>query len=58
MGGSPYNCMFSKDGKKIIFTLDGSDTKYLCITSGIEENSTYDTIGAYPNEFEGLVMVK
>jgi hypothetical protein len=58
MSGSPYNCMFSKDGKKIIFTLDGSDTKYLCITSGIEENSTYDTIGAYPNEFEGLVMVK
>jgi hypothetical protein len=58
LSGSPYNCMFSKDGKKIFFTLNGSDHKYLCITSGIEENSTYDTIGSFPNEFDYLVMVK
>jgi len=58
MSGSPYNCMFSKDGKKIFFTLNGSDLKYLCITSGIEENSTYDTIGTFPQEFNRLVMVK
>ena len=58
MSGSPYNCMFSKDGKRIFFTLNGIESKYLCITSGIEENSTYDTIGLFPNEFDGLVMVK
>ncbi len=58
MSGSPYNCMFSKDGKRIFFTLNGSESKYLCVTSGIEESSTYDTIGSFPNEFDGLVMVK
>ena len=58
MSGSPYNCMFAEDGKKIFFTLNGSDHKYLCVTSGIEENSTYDTIGTFPLEFDRLVMVK
>jgi len=56
--GWPDNAMFSKDGSRIYFTLEDSNNKYLCITSGITENSTYDTLGTYPREFHDMIMVK
>ncbi len=56
--GWAYNAMFSNDGGKIYFTLDGNNTKYLCVTDGITENSKYDTLGTYPEEFYDIIMVK
>jgi len=57
--GWPYNAMFSKDGGKIYFTLDGNNNnKYLCVTSSLDENSKYDILGTYPAEFHDMIMVK
>lgn len=56
--GGVYNAMFSKDNGKIYFTLNGSNNKYLCVTDGISENSKYDTLGTYPEEFYDIILVK
>lgn len=56
--GWAYNAMFSKDESKIYFLKEGSDKNYLCVTSGLSEGSTCDTIGALPTEFYDMVMIK
>jgi len=56
--GWAYNAMFSKNESKIYFLKEGSDENYLCVTSGVSEGSTYDTIGALPTAFYDMVMVK
>ena len=56
--GGIYNTMFSKNGNYIYFLLEGDNENYLCVTNGIEEGSSYDTISPIPLEFEDMVMVK
>ena len=56
--GWASNAMFSKNESKIYFTKSGSDVNYLCVTSGVTEGSTYDTIGALPKEIYDMVMIK
>ncbi len=53
-----YNTMFSKSGNNIYFLLEGNTENYLCVTNGIEEGSSYDTISPIPLEFKDMVMVK
>lgn len=57
-GGSPYNALFSKDGSRIYFTQEGYSKQYLCVTDGLAEDSNYDTLGTFPLEFYGMLMVK
>ena len=56
--GWARNAMFSKNESKIYFMKDGSKENYLCVTSGVTEGSTYDTIGALPTAIYDLIMVK
>lgn len=56
--GWVYNTMFSKNYDYIYFLIEGSTSNYLCVTNGITEGSTYDTIGAIPFEFEDMILVK
>ncbi len=56
--GWACNAMFSKNEDKIYFFKEGSDKNFLCVTSGISEGSTYDTIGSFPTEFYDIIMVK
>ncbi len=53
-----YNTMFSKNGNYIYFLLEGNDENYLCVTNGVEEGSSYDTISPVPLEFQDMIMVK
>ncbi len=53
-----YNTMFSKNDNYIYFLLEGNDQNYLCVSSGIEEGSSYDTISPIPLEFKDMVMIK
>jgi len=53
-----YNTMFSANNDKIYFLLEGTDANFLCVTSGITEGSTYDTIGSVPLEMHDMIMVK
>lgn len=56
--GWAYNAMFSKDGGRIYFMIEGSDNNYLCITENLTENCNYDTLGTVPSEFYDMIMVK
>jgi len=53
-----YNTMFSKNNDRIYFLLEGSDVNYLCVTDGIAEGSSYDTISSIPLEFQDMVLIK
>lgn len=53
-----YNTMFSKDGKNIYFLIEGNDQNYLCVTDGINEGCSYDTISSVPLEFKDMIMIK
>jgi len=56
--GWAYNAMFSKDGEKIYFILEGYENQYLCVTESLTENCNYDTLGTIPNEFHDMIMIK
>ena len=56
--GWAYNAMFSKNETMIYFMKEGSNENYLCVTDGITEGSTYDTIGALPTAIYDMIMVK
>lgn len=53
-----YNTMFSANDEYIYFLLEGNDVNYLCVTNGISEGSTYDTIGSIPLEIRDMILVK
>jgi hypothetical protein len=53
-----YNTMFSKNDDRIYFLLEGNDKNYLCVTNGIVEGSSYDTISSAPLEFQDMIMIK
>jgi len=53
-----YNTMFSKNNDRIYFLLEGADKNYLCVTNGIVEGSSYDTISSIPLEFKDMIMIK
>lgn len=53
-----YNTIFSANDKYIYFLLEGTEANYLCVTSGIAEGSTYDTIGSVPLEINDMILVK
>lgn len=55
---NPVNPLFSADGSYIYFTLLENDLKYLCVTEGLTEGSTVDTLGNFPLDFYDMILVK
>jgi len=52
------NSQFDASGEHIIFTLEGSETNYLCRTESYNENASWDTLASIPYAFPDIVLIK
>ena len=52
------NAQFTNAGDAILFTLEGSDTNYICISEDLAEDTNWDTLAAVPEEFKDIKLIR
>ena len=52
------DAQFTNAGDAILFTLEGSDTNYICISEDLSEDTNWDTLGMVPKEFSDIKLIR
>ncbi|MCF7886710.1 MAG: hypothetical protein K9M80_09460 [Candidatus Marinimicrobia bacterium] len=52
------DAQFTNGGDKLLFTLEGSDTNYICISEDLSEDTNWDTLAAVPEEFIDIKIIR